>query len=89
MIRGDPIAEIGSALACIWPDDARTLLLRACLHGGGEAERAWHEFAARNGDPKAFFERDITGLKGLLPLVHSAARRIVSARSALEVRKST
>ena len=75
VIRGDPIAEIGSALACIWPDDMRTLLLRACLHSGTKAERAWHELAARKGDPKQFFERDMTGLKGLLPLVHSAARR--------------
>ena len=75
VIRGDPIAEIGSALAYIWPDDMRTLLLRACLHSGAKAERAWHELAAWKGDPKQFFERDMTGLKGLLPLVHSAARR--------------
>ncbi|MHA1537104.1 MAG: nucleotidyltransferase family protein [Alphaproteobacteria bacterium] len=75
MTQSDPIAEIGSALACIWPDDARTLLLRACLHSGAEAEKAWHQFAERIGNPKPFFEGDLTGLKGLLPIVHSAARR--------------
>lgn len=70
-----PAAEIGAALAYIWPDEERTLLLRACLHGGARAERSWHEFGERTGDPKRFFEGDTTGLKGLLPLVHSAARR--------------
>lgn len=75
MIRGEATAEIGSALAYIWPDDRRTLLLRACLLVGAQAEQSWHEFAARIGDPKRFFEADMTGLKGLLPLVHSAARR--------------
>ena len=75
MIRVDPTAEIGSALAYVWPDDTRSLLLNACLHNGAQAERSWHEFAARTGDPKQFFEGDMTGLKGLLPLIHSAARR--------------
>ena len=75
MIGGDAAAEIGSALAYVWPDEMRTLLLSACLHGGDRAERSWHEFAARTGDPKRFFEGDMTGLKGLLPLVHAAARR--------------
>lgn len=75
MIGGDAAAEIGSALAYVWPDEARTLLLSACLHDGDRAERSWHDFAARTGDPKRFFEGDMTGLKGLLPLVHAAARR--------------
>jgi hypothetical protein len=71
----DPNADIEDVLAVVRPDEPRTLLLRACLGTGAGAEEAWHEFAARTGDTKPFFEGDTTGLKGLLPLVHSGARR--------------
>lgn len=68
-------SEIRSALDIVWPDQLRTLLLRACLCKRAEAEAAWRDFRERTGDTKRFFESDMTGLKGLLPLVYAAARR--------------
>lgn len=49
--------------------------MRACLLCGPPAQEAWRDFAGDVGPPKPFFEHDQTGLKGLLPLLHAAARR--------------
>ena len=73
--KGAPIDEIEQVLSVVWPDEPRTLLLQACLGASPEANNAWHRFANYSGDSKPFFERDMSGLKGILPLVHSAARR--------------
>jgi hypothetical protein len=72
---GRPIANGQGALTVVWPDKLQTFLLRSCLGKGPEAEQAWHQLVSLTGDPKPYFERDLTGLKGLLPLMHSAARR--------------
>lgn len=63
------------ALGAIWPDDLRTLFLRACLMGGREAAESWRMFASAIGSPKSFIEGDHSGFKGLLPLLHASARR--------------
>lgn len=70
-----PANELEDALTSVWPGELRTLLLRACLWDRARAERSWQKLRTLIGDPKPFFERDLTGLKGLLPLLHSAARR--------------
>lgn len=74
-LSDDPTGEIESALTVTWPNELQTFLLSACLCPGTEAEEAWRKFVAHIGDPKPFFEGDKTGLKGLLPVLHSAARR--------------
>jgi hypothetical protein len=71
----DPVAEIKSALAIVRPDQIRTLLLRACVCEPIAAATAWRDFQQRVGDIKLFFETDLTGLKGLLPVIYGAARR--------------
>lgn len=71
----DPISEGDGPLTVVWPDTQQTLLLRACVGSEPEAEQAWQKFVSRIGNTKLFFERDLTGLKGLLPIIHSAARR--------------
>ncbi len=71
----DRKAEVKFALAIVWPDRMRTLLLRACLGSPKPATTAWRDFQALAGDLKHFFETDLTGLKGLLPVVYAAARR--------------
>lgn len=71
----DPVAEIKSALAIVRPDQLRTLLLRACVCDPEAAATAWRDFQQRVGDIKQFFETDMTGLKGLLPIIYGAARR--------------
>lgn len=68
-------ADMEHALSTVWPNELRTLLLRACVGDGAGANEAWQRFASIAGDPKGFIERDFSGFKGLLPLVHSAARR--------------
>ena len=74
-VADDPISEGDGPLTVVWPDTQQTLLLRACVGSEPEAEQAWQKFVGRIGNTKLFFERDMTGLKGLLPIVHSAARR--------------
>lgn len=69
------VAEIRSALDIVRPDRLRTLLLRACLCPPDAAAAAWRDFHALAGDLKHFFETDLTGLKGLLPVIYGAARR--------------
>ena len=69
------VAEIKSALTIVWPDRLRTLLLRACVCAPEPASAAWRDFQAGVGDLKQFFETDLTGLKGLLPVIYGAARR--------------
>lgn len=71
----DPVVARHGALAVVWPDEVQTQILRSCLKTGPEAEQAWHGLVARIGSPKPYFESDLTGLKGLLPLIHAAARR--------------
>ena len=71
----DPISEGDGPLTVVWPDTQQTLLLRACVGSEPDAEQAWRKFVSRIGDTKLFFERDLTGLKGLLPIIHAAARR--------------
>lgn len=71
----DRVSEVKSALAIVWPDRLRTLLLRACLCAPEPAAAAWRDFQALAGDLKHFFETDLTGLKGLLPVIYGAARR--------------
>jgi putative nucleotidyltransferase-like protein len=71
----DPVAEIKSALAIVRPDQIRTLLLGACVCNPEVAATAWQDFQQRVGDIKQFFETDMTGLKGLLPVIYGAARR--------------
>ena len=72
-----PLREpvLAEALRLILPNETQTELLRACLLSGNLGRRAWEAWCRRTGDPKATFERDQTGLKGLLPLVETALRR--------------
>lgn len=63
------------ALEVTWPDPVRVALLRACLWDGDRAQEAWREFGREVKDAKRYIERDRTGLKGLLPVVHWAAQR--------------
>jgi hypothetical protein len=67
--------DFDDVLATVWPDELRTLFLRTCVGDGAEASDAWRRFVSITGNPKGFIERDMSGFKGLLPLVHSAARR--------------
>ncbi len=69
------VAEVRFALDIVRPDRLRTLLLRACLCPPDAAAAAWRDFQALAGDLKQFFETDLTGLKGLLPVIYGAARR--------------
>lgn len=71
----DPVAEMKSALAIVRPDQIRTLLLRACVCEPDAAAAAWQDFQRHVRDIKQFFETDMTGLKGLLPVIYGAARR--------------
>ncbi len=61
-----------SALMSLLPSREQALLLCACLQEHDAAARAWREFAAAVGEPKAYFEMNQTGLKGLLPFVESS-----------------
>jgi len=68
------LAELECALESVWPKEPSVQLLRACLLSGQPAREAWQRFAAHVERPKPFIEQDQTGLKGLLPLLHAAAR---------------
>ena len=67
--------DVEPALATVWPDMQRTLFLRACLAEPAEAYESWRVFVSTLGDPKSFIEKDVSGFKGLLPLLHASARR--------------
>lgn len=77
-------SNLQELLSFLLPNREDTLLLRACLHTGHEGREAWKNWQAEVGDPKALFEQDTRGLKGLLPLVEFALRRNeVSAEKSL------
>ncbi len=59
------------ALRNTLPTHPQNLLLAACLREPPVASAAWRDFVAVVGDAKRFFERNGTGLKGLLPFVES------------------
>jgi hypothetical protein len=59
-----------AALGVMLPNEVETELLRACLYPGEAADRAWRAWLSRVGDPATWFERERTGIKGLVPLVH-------------------
>ena len=59
------------ALQHTLPTHPQDLLLAACLREPPVASAAWRDFVAVVGDAKRFFERNGTGLKGLLPFVES------------------
>lgn len=65
------------------PHEDDTLLLRACLLDAEAAGQSWVAWCQRVGAPRAFFERNITGLKGLLPFVQFSlqSRRIEADKS--------
>jgi hypothetical protein len=65
-----------TALESIVPGDLETMLLRALLLEEREAAaEAWVAWRARVGSARPYFERNVTGLKGLLPYVHFAVQR--------------
>ncbi len=57
------------------PDQADTLLLRACLLDTEQAHESWNAWRALVGDPKVMLETESRGLKGMLPLIDAAFRR--------------
>jgi hypothetical protein len=64
------------AIRSLAPAERETLLLRAVLLPERNAAReAWDDWRAEVGAPRAFFERNSTGLKGLLPVVQYAVQR--------------
>ena len=64
------------AIRSLAPAHRETLLLRSVLLPERMAAReAWNAWRADVGAPRAFFERNNTGLKGLLPLVQYAVQR--------------
>ncbi len=63
-------AAYRAALGVILPNEVETGLLRACLYQGEAADRAWRAWLSRVGDPATWFERERTGIKGLVPLLH-------------------
>ena len=75
----DCAAEVNSfspALESILPAEVETSLLRALLlEDRAAAASAWAVWRARAGPPRTYFERNATGLKGLLPYVHFALQR--------------
>ena len=84
------LSQVSRATACYdlalqntLPTHPQDLLLAACLREPPVASAAWRDFVAVVGDPKQFFERNGTGLKGLLPFVESrlAANAINAGRS--------
>jgi len=58
-----------SALAALLPPRPQELLLAACLLEKERAAVAWDAFVRAVRDPKLYFERNDSGLKGLLPFV--------------------
>src|SRR5712672_3483026 len=63
-----------AALVELLPSQEQALLLVACL-AEQPAAGAWLDYVAAVRDPKAYFEADQTGLKGLLPFVGSSLER--------------
>ncbi len=66
-MRGD--SGIDELLSLLLPPRASTLLLRACLDTPAKALDAWHTWLKLSGNPRSTFEKDRTGLKGLLPFI--------------------
>jgi len=60
-----------AALQTLLPSETEEQLLTACIADGPKAVRAWSTFIALAGDAKVYFERNDSGLKGLLPFVES------------------
>ncbi len=60
---------LSDTLSVILPTPDETWLLRACLHTGDAAVRAWEVWQERVGDPKAALREDRSGVKRLLPLL--------------------
>ena len=62
-------------LGVILPDAAETNLLRAILHDGDDARRAWREWCDAVGSPLDAFKGERLGQKSLLPLLHVSVER--------------
>lgn len=67
-----PLVE---CLALLAPAPEELDLLRACLWQGAAAFDAWDRWERAVGDPLAAIQRDVSGIKGLLPLLHHGLRR--------------
>jgi len=61
-------------LALLAPAPEEIDLLRACLWEGAAAQAAWARWQGAVGDPLAAIGRDVSGVKGLLPLLHRSLR---------------
>lgn len=70
MLPRDNPAEFLKLLYALLPDADRTLLMQACLLPENEGREAWKAWRSDKRDLKTTFEKDATGLKGLLPLLH-------------------
>jgi hypothetical protein len=76
------VQNIRDAWRSTLPDETRTALLGACLLNPEPAAMAWARFEKLGGDARAYFERDVGGLKGLLPFVaHALDENGVAANS--------
>ncbi len=71
-VSGNGARACAAALERLLPSREQGLLLAACLREPDTAARAWDGFAAAVRDPKAYFEADRMGLKGLLPFVEAS-----------------
>lgn len=69
-----PRAALSDALSVILPTPEETLLLRACLHSGNSARRAWQEWQRQTtGGVNRYLITD-RPVKAILPLVFNALR---------------
>lgn len=62
-------------LQLLRPGPAETDLLRSCLWSGESARAAWTRWQDAAGDARDGIERDFTGVKSLLPMLHEGLRR--------------
>lgn len=67
--------QLRGILPLILPRRDHTLLLRACLAVDQQARQAWEAWLKLVGDPKSAFERDQSGLKGLLPFIQHSLNK--------------
>ena len=72
-MTGRPSSPI-ECLALLAPSPEEIDLLRACLWQGAAADAAWARWQRAVGDPLAAIRRDVSGVKGLLPLLHDGLR---------------
>jgi hypothetical protein len=63
------------AIRALLPNRIETIFLRACLHSGPNAERAWKDWLAIRPDPWNLIQQERLNVKGLLPTLAENLRR--------------